>query len=383
MYNLEDHYIYDEYLYDNMSRINQLDNELINGLQVAAIDVLKSLIAIPSFSKEEDKTAAILIDFFAARKIKTERLINNIWATNLHFDSKKPSLLLNSHHDTVKPNKGYTVDPFHPFEKEGKLYGLGSNDAGGCLVSLLATFLYFYDKENLPYNIIFAASAEEEISGHDGIELILPQLPKIEFGIVGEPTKLELAIAERGLMVLDVIATGKAGHAARDEGENALYKILADLDWFRNYQFDKVSELLGQVKMTATVIETDNKQHNVVPSNCKMVVDVRVNELYTFEEVLATIGQHVKSEVTPRSLRMRSSGIALDHVIIKAGLALGKGYYGSVTTSDKALMPFPTLKMGPGDSARSHTADEFIFTNEIKEGVTTYIQLLTTIFNHE
>ena len=360
-----------------------LDNELINGLQMDAIDLLKSLIAIPSFSKEEDKTAAILIDFFAARKIKTERLINNIWATNLHFDSNKPSLLLNSHHDTVKPNKGYTVDPFHPFEKEGKLYGLGSNDAGGCLVSLLATFLYFYDKENLPYNIIFAASAEEEISGHDGIELILPKLPKIEFGIVGEPTKLELAIAERGLMVLDVIATGKAGHAAREEGENALYKILADLDWFRNYQFDKVSELLGQVKMTATVIETDNKQHNVVPSNCKMVVDVRVNELYTFEEVLATIGQHVKSEVTPRSLRMRSSGIALDHVIIKAGLALGKGYYGSVTTSDKALMPFPTLKMGPGDSARSHTADEFIFTNEIKEGVTTYIQLLITIFNHE
>ena len=360
-----------------------LDNELINGLQMDAIDLLKSLIAIPAFSKEEDKTAAILIDFFAARKIKTERLINNIWATNLHFDSNKPSLLLNSHHDTVKPNKGYTVDPFHPFEKEGKLYGLGSNDAGGCLVSLLATFLYFYDKENLPYNIIFAASAEEEISGHDGIELILPKLPKIEFGIVGEPTKLELAIAERGLMVLDVIATGKAGHAAREEGENALYKILADLDWFRNYQFDKVSELLGQVKMTATVIETDNKQHNVVPSNCKMVVDVRVNELYTFEEVLATIGQHVKSEVTPRSLRMRSSGIALDHVIIKAGLALGKGYYGSVTTSDKALMPFPTLKMGPGDSARSHTADEFIFTNEIKEGVTTYIQLLTTIFNHE
>lgn len=275
------------------------------------------------------------------------------------------------------------MDPFSPIETEGKLYGLGSNDAGGCLVSLIATFLYFYDQQNLPYNIIFVASAEEEISGHDGIELVLPQLPKIEFGIVGEPTQMEMAIAERGLLVLDVVATGKAGHAARSEGENALYKILSDLDWFKNYQFEKVSEILGQVKMTVTVIETDNKQHNVVPSTCKMVVDVRVNELYSFEEILATIAQHVKSEVTPRSLRLRSTGIALDHVIIKAGLSIGKGYYGSVTTSDKALMTFPTLKMGPGDSARSHTADEFIFINEIEEGIMTYIQLISTIFNNE
>ncbi len=360
-----------------------LNTELIHLLQMDAINLLKSLIAIPSFSKEENITADTLIKFLEARKIKAEQLKNNIWATNLHFDINKPTLLLNSHHDTVKPNKGYTVDPYDPFEKEGKLYGLGSNDAGGCLVSLLATFLYYYDKENLPYNIIFAASAEEEISGHDGIELVLTQLPKIAFGIVGEPTKLELAIAERGLMVLDVIANGKAGHAAREEGENALYKILSDLDWFKNYQFDKVSELLGEVKMTVTVIETDNKQHNVVPSNCKMVVDVRVNELYSFEEVLATIQQHVKSEVTPRSLRLRSSGISLDHVLVKAGLSLGKGYYGSVTTSDKALMPFSTLKIGPGDSARSHTADEFIYTNEINEGITIYIQLLSTIFNNE
>ncbi|MGI9138744.1 MAG: M20 family metallo-hydrolase [Sediminibacterium sp.] len=357
--------------------------EFIQQLQKDAIHLLKLLIATPSFSKEEDKTANTLIEFFHARKIKPQQIKNNLWVTNLYFDEKKPSLLLNSHHDTVKPNKGYTVDPFDPFEKEGKLYGLGSNDAGGCLVSLLATFLYFYEHVDLPYNIIFAASAEEEISGHDGIELLLPKMPKIAFGIVGEPTKLELAIAERGLMVLDVIATGKAGHAARDEGENALYKILCDLDWFKNFQFDKVSDLLGNVKMTVTVIETDNKQHNVVPSNCKMVVDVRVNELYSFEEVLATIKQHVKSEVTPRSLRLRSSGIPLDHVLVKAGLSLGKGYYGSVTTSDKALMPFSTLKMGPGDSARSHTADEFIYTNEINEGIITYIQLLSTIFNNE
>ena len=359
------------------------NSEFINVLQKEAIDLLKSLIAIPSFSKEEDKTAAVLFDFLQDRHVKTERLKNNIWATNLYFDQNKPTLLLNSHHDTVRPNKGYTMDPHMAFEEEGKLFGLGSNDAGGCLVSLLATFLYYYEKENLPYNILFVASAEEEISGPEGIELLLPHLPKIEFGIVGEPTQLELAIAERGLMVLDVIATGKAGHAAREEGENALYKILSDLEWFKNYQFEKISELLGKVKMTVTVIETDNKQHNVVPSNCKLVVDVRVNELYSFEEILTTIKHHVQSEVTPRSLRLRSSSIPLDHVLVKAGLSLGKGYYGSVTTSDKALMTFPNVKMGPGDSARSHTADEFIYINEIKEGVTTYIQLLSTIFNNE
>ena len=360
-----------------------LNTEFIHILQKEAIDLLKSLIVTPSFSKEEDRTAGILNDFLQTRKIKTERLKNNIWVTNLYFDMNKPTLLLNSHHDTVKPNKGYTIDPFDPIENEGKLYGLGSNDAGGCLVSLLATFLYFYHQENLPYNIVFVASAEEEISGKEGIEMVLPLLPKIVFGIVGEPTKLEMAIAERGLIVLDVIATGKAGHAAREEGENALYKILADLDWFKNYQFDKVSDLLGKVKMTVTVLETDNKQHNIVPSNCKMVVDVRVNELYDFEEVLTTIRHHVKSEVTPRSLRLKSSCISLDHILVKAGLSLGKGYYGSVTTSDKALMSFPTLKMGPGDSARSHIADEFIYTNEINQGIITYIQLLSIIFNNE
>lgn len=272
------------------------------------------------------------------------------------------------------------MDPFSPIENEGKLFGLGSNDAGGCLVSLIACFLFYYDQQNLPYNIILVASAEEEISGHDGIELAIKSLPPIDFGIVGEPTLLEMAIAERGLMVLDVVAKGKAGHAAREEGESALYKILPDLNWFRTFQFDKVSDLLGAVKMSVTVIETDNKQHNVVPSTCKMVVDVRVNELYSFEEILAIIDKNVQSTVTPRSLRMRSTGIALDHVLITSGMKLGKGYYGSVTTSDKALMPFPTLKMGPGDSARSHTADEFIYLNEIEEGVSTYIQLLSTIF---
>ncbi len=362
-----------------MSPSSTIHNTNTSVLQKDAIDLLKKLIAIPSFSKEEDKTALALTQFFADRNIKVNTIKNNIWATNLHFDANKPSILLNSHHDTVKPNKGYTNEPFSPIEKEGKLYGLGANDAGGCLVSLIACFLHFYAMPNLGYNIIFVASAEEEISGHDGIELVLPQIPTIDFGIVGEPTKMEMAIAERGLLVLDVVATGKAGHAAREEGENAIYKILADIEWFKNYQFEKVSDLLGKVKMTVTVIDTDNKQHNVVPSTCKMVVDVRVNELYSFEEVLKTIQENVKGEVKPRSVRMRSTSIALDHVLVKAGKDLGKGHYGSVTTSDKALMPFATLKMGPGDSARSHTADEFIYIKEIEEGIVDYIQLLEKI----
>ncbi|MFA9205706.1 MAG: M20 family metallo-hydrolase [Burkholderiaceae bacterium] len=362
-----------------MSQEKDIQNTNTSVLQKEAIDLLKTLIAIPSFSKEEDKTALALTEFFADRNIKVNTIKNNIWVANLYFDATKPSILLNSHHDTVKPNKGYTNEPFSPIEKEGKLYGLGANDAGGCLVSLIACFLHFYALPNLGYNIIFVGSAEEEISGHDGIELVLPQLPKIEFGIVGEPTKMDMAIAERGLLVLDVVATGKAGHAAREEGESALYKILPDIEWFKNYQFDKVSDLLGSVKMSVTVIETDNKQHNVVPSTCKMVVDMRVNELYSFEEVLATIQENVHAAVKPRSLRLRSTSIGLDHVLIKAGKDLGKGYYGSVTTSDKALMPFPTLKMGPGDSARSHTADEFIYSKEIEEGILTYIQLLEKI----
>lgn len=359
---------------------NKINIQNIESLQEEAKQLLKKLIATPSFSKEEDSTATIIETFLQSHSVKTNRVQNNIWATNLHYDAVKPTILLNSHHDTVKPNKGYTIDPFSPIEKEGKLFGLGSNDAGGCLVSLIACFLYFYDHIDLPCNIILIASAEEEISGFNGIELALKEVPTIDFGIVGEPTLLEMAIAERGLMVLDVEATGVAGHAAREEGENALYKILPDIEWFKTFQFDRVSDLLGAVKMTVTVIETDNKAHNVVPSICKMVVDVRVNELYSFEEILATIQANVQSNVQPRSLRLRSSGIVLDHVVVKAGLSLGKRYYGSVTTSDKALMPFPALKMGPGDSARSHTADEFIYLKEIEEGVLTYIQLLSTIF---
>lgn len=352
----------------------------MNGnLYENAVLLLKQLIATPSFSKQESGTAAIIAAFFDTHKVVYTRLGNNIYSSNKYYDINKPAVLLNSHHDTVMPNKGYTLDPFSPIEKEGKLFGLGSNDAGGCLVSLIATFLHFYEQEDIKYNIVFAASAEEEISGVNGIELVLPHLGKIDFGIVGEPTKLEMAVAERGLMVIDCVAPGTAGHAARNEGENALYKALDDINWIRSYQFKKVSPLLGEMHLTATVIETENKQHNVVPPQCKFVLDVRVNELYTFEEVLEVLKTNLKSTVTPRSTRMKSTAISLDHPLVKAGIYLGKGYYGSPTTSDKALMPFPTLKMGPGDSARSHTADEFIYLEEIKEGIETYIKMVAQI----
>lgn len=348
-------------------------------LYTDAIDLLKQLIATPSFSKEENDTAEILMNFFAVRGVDHARVGNNIYARNKYYDVSKPSVLLNSHHDTVKPNKGYTIDPFTPVEKDGKLYGLGSNDAGGCLVSLIATFLHFYNTQNAKHNVVFAASAEEEISGVNGIELVLPYLGNIDYGIVGEPTKLEMAVAERGLMVIDCTAHGRAGHAARNEGENALYKAVDDINWIRNKRFARLSDLLGESRLTATVIETENKQHNVVPSQCKYVIDVRVNELYGFEEILAELKENLKSDFKPRTTRMKSTSIPLDHILVKAGMALGKGYYGSPTTSDKALMPFPTLKMGPGDSARSHTADEYIFLSEIEEGIGTYIKLVEQI----
>jgi acetylornithine deacetylase len=344
-----------------------------------ALGLLKQLISTPSFSKEENDTADIIVKFFEDRGVLCSRVGNNIYAKNKHYDVNRPSILLNSHHDTVKPNKGYTMDPFSPIVKEGKLFGLGSNDAGGCLVSLIATFLHFYDKANTNHNVVFAASAEEEISGVNGIELVLPYLGNIDFGIVGEPTKLEMAVAERGLMVIDCVAQGRSGHAARNEGENALYKAVDDINWIRNYKFEKVSDLLGESRLTVTVIETENKQHNVVPSTCKYVIDVRVNELYTFEEILEALKENLKSQFKPRTTRMKSTSIKLDHPLVKAGIALGKGYYGSPTTSDKALMPFPTLKMGPGDSARSHTADEFIYLSEIEDGVNTYIKMVEYI----
>lgn len=348
-------------------------------LQNEAVELLKELIATPSFSKEEDQTAGILCRFIGAKGIEHTRVGNNVFALNKYFDEKKPTILLNSHHDTVKPNFQYTKDPFSPVVEDGKLFGLGSNDAGGCLVSLIVTFLYFYDKQDLKYNIIIAATAEEEISGTGGIEYTLPYLPTIDCAIVGEPTQMQMAVAERGLMVLDCISHGKAGHAARNEGENAIYKALKDIEWFRNFHFEKVSDLLGPSKMNVTVIETENKAHNVVPAVCKFVVDTRINELYSFEEVVDIIKANVLCEVNPRSTRLRSTSIALDHPLVKAGLNLGRTYYGSPTTSDKALMPFPALKMGPGDSARSHTANEYIYINEIQQGIELYIQLLNQV----
>ena len=344
-----------------------------------AVGLLKQLIATPSFSKEENDTAEIICAFFQKHTIPYARVGNNVYAKNRQYDTSKPSILLNSHHDTVLPNKGYSLDPFTPVEKDGKLFGLGSNDAGGCLVSLMATFLHFYNQPHTTHNVVFAASAEEEISGVNGIELVLPFLGNINFGIVGEPTKLEMAVAERGLMVIDCLALGRAGHAARNEGENALYKAVDDINWIRNYKFDRVSNLLGDSRLTVTVIDTDNKQHNVVPAQCKFVIDVRVNELYSFEEILEALKLNLKSQFKPRTTRMKSTSIALDHPLVLAGIQLGKGYYGSPTTSDKALMPFPTLKMGPGDSARSHTADEFIYLKEIEDGIATYIKMVEQI----
>ncbi|HMR85241.1 MAG TPA: M20 family metallo-hydrolase [Niabella sp.] len=344
-----------------------------------AVNLLKQLVRTPSFSKEEDKTAAIIKAHLESFGIAANQSGNNILAKNKHFDASKPTVLLNSHHDTVKPNPNYTLDPFEPIEKDGKMFGLGSNDAGGCLVSLIATFIHFYDKENLKYNIMLVASAEEEISGYNGIEAVVKELPPVAFAIVGEPTLLQMAVAERGLMVLDGIAYGKAGHAARNEGENAISKAIKDIEWFHSYQFERVSPLLGPNKMSVTVIETENKAHNVVPAICRYVVDVRVNELYTFEEVLAAIKQHIQSEIKPRSTRLRSTSISTEHPIIKAGLNMGKTMYGSPTTSDKALMPFPALKMGPGDSARSHTADEFIYLGEIEKGIRDYVEMIKMV----
>ena len=342
------------------------------------LDLLQKLIVLPSLSKEEALTAAVINTFLKERGVITHRKENNIWAFNKYYDASKPTILLNSHHDTVKPNPGYTRDPFSADLEEGKLFGLGSNDAGASLVSLIACFLHFHEQENLNYNLCLAATAEEEISGKNGLELIIPELGPLEFAIVGEPTLMDLAIAERGLMVLDCVSHGKAGHAAREEGENAIYKAIKDIEWFRTYEFAKKSSLFGQIKMSVTVIEAGS-QHNVVPAICKFTVDVRVTDTYKNEEVLRIIRQNVDCDIHPRSTRLKSSSISIDHPIVVAGIDLGRKTYGSPTTSDQALLDIPSLKMGPGDSARSHMADEFIYVNEIKEGIDLYIQLISKI----
>lgn len=348
-------------------------------LKQEAIALLRHLITLPSFSKDEWQTASEITKFLSGKGVQVTRVGNNVLALNKFFDSSKPTILLNSHHDTVRPNSNYTRDPFDGKIEDGKLYGLGSNDAGGCLVALMMTFLHYYETDSLQYNLAYAATAEEEISGAGGIENALKFLPPIDCAIVGEPTLMQMAIAEKGLVVLDCTAMGKAGHAARNEGENAIYKAVKDIEWISNHHFEKVSDLLGPVKMSVTVIETDNKAHNVVPAQCKFVIDVRVNEQYTLEEVVETIKKNINSDVTPRSLRIRSSFISLQHPLVRSGISLGLTYYGSPTTSDKALMSFPALKIGPGDSARSHMADEYIYVEEIKNGIDIYIQVLSEI----
>ncbi|WP_461453287.1 M20 family metallo-hydrolase [Mucilaginibacter sp.] len=340
-----------------------------------AVALLQQLISIPSFSKEEDKTADAIHEFMQERGITMHRKLNNLWAWNKYFDDSKPTILLNSHHDTVKPNSGYTRDPYEPKIEDGKLYGLGSNDAGGCLVSLISVFLYFYDKQNLKYNFCLATTAEEEISGVNGLELIIPELGQLDFGIVGEPTLMQLAIAERGLMVLDCTAHGKAGHAAREEGENAIYNALPDIEWFRTFRFPKESEVFGPIKMSVTIINAGS-QHNVVPASCVFTVDVRVTDAYKNEEVLEIIRQHVKCDVKPRSIRLKPSSIDKNHPIVQAGIALGRTTYGSPTTSDQSLLDIQSIKVGPGDSARSHTADEFVYVDEIREGIELYVKML-------
>lgn len=341
----------------------------------SAVHLLHQLIGTPSFSREEEGTAAILFAVLKDQGVVVQQQENNVWARNKHWQETKPVILLNSHHDTVKPASGYTKDPFVPQVEGDTLFGLGSNDAGGPLVSLLFTFLHFYEQEDLPFNLIFAATAEEEISGPNGIAKLLPELGVIQLGIVGEPTQMQMAIAEKGLMVIDGEALGKSGHAARDEGINALYLATEDIQWIRNFEFPKVSPMLGAVKATVTQIKAGT-QHNVVPDRCDFVIDVRTNELYSNWDAFTILQSNTQSILKARSFRLNSSRLEADHSIVQRGRSLGLTTFGSPTLSDQALMGFPTLKIGPGDSARSHTADEYIKISEIRAGIETYIKLL-------
>ena len=351
---------------------------MMDRLVVRAKKLLMELINTQSFSGEEENTALLIENFLKEDGIRYQRDHHNVWAVNQYFDESKPSILLNSHHDTVKPNKGYTRDPFQAEVSEGKIFGLGSNDAGGSLVSLISCFVYFYTKKNLKYNLILLASAEEENSGAHGIRSMVPLMPEIDFAIVGEPTEMQLAVAEKGLLVLDCYAHGEAGHAAHSKGNNSIYKAMEAIKWFETYSFKKVSETLNDTKMTVTQVEAGN-QHNVVPSVCHFVVDIRVNDRYTNLEVLDIIKKNVEVEVKERSTRLNSSSIPIDHEIVIAGVEMGREIYGSPTLSDQSNLSCPSLKMGPGDSLRSHTADEFIYENEINQGVELYIDLLKHI----
>ena len=354
----------------------------LESLTSDALELLKKLIATPSFSGEEGETAALIRKWLESREIPCEQIGNNIIAKNAHFTQGKPTLLLNSHHDTVRPNKGYTRDPFAPTEEEGKLYGLGSNDAGGCLVSLLACFAYWHKQAGLSHNLLMVASAEEENSGPNSLRGILQDLPQIDVAIVGEPTEMHLAIAEKGLVVFDATVTGTPSHAAHPNADNAIYNTIPVLEWFKNYSFPKVSETLGEVKLTVTQIE-GGKQHNAVPAHVDLVLDVRVNDCYTNAEISEILQRESPCSLRPRSLRLNSSSIDPGHPLVLGGKALGRKTYGSPTLSDQAALSCPSLKMGPGLSLRSHSADEFIVVEEVVEGVSIYIAMLERFLKPE
>ena len=339
-----------------------------------AIQLLKQLIATPSASREEGAAADFLQAHIEELGYLCNRLGNNVWIMSPGFDLNKPTILLNSHIDTVRPAQGWTIDPFTPIEKNGKLYGLGSNDAGASLVSLLHVFFALTEKEQA-YNLIFAASAEEEISGTNGMEILVKELPKIDVAIVGEPTNMQAAIAEKGLLVLDCTVFGKSGHAARNEGENAIYKAMPIIEQLKNYRFSKVSDLLGEVNVNVTMISA-GVQHNVVPDRCDFTVDIRFTECYTNKEILAEIQSQADCEVKARSLRLKSSSIDRKNPFVLRCKEMGLQMYGSPTMSDQTFMHFPSLKIGPGSSARSHTTDEFVYLSEIDEAIRVYMELL-------
>ena len=347
-------------------------------LSEKAIALLHDLIAIQSFSSEENKTAARIGQWFNEHNIPFQQQDYNVYAINKAFDKNKPTLLLNSHHDTVKPNSAYTKDPFHPHVEDGKLYGLGSNDAGGALVSLIALFTHYYDHPNPQYNLILAATAEEESSGPNGLNSLLPTLPPIDVAIVGEPTLMQLAIAEKGLVVFDGKVEGTASHAAHPNTDNPILKLPEVLQWLSDFDFDKESEVLGPVKLTVTQVSA-GKQHNVVPAAVDLVIDVRVNDCYSNQEIVDLLQKEAPLSLTPRSTDLNSSSIPADHPLVQAGIELGRSTYGSPTLSDQAKLSCPSLKLGPGDSTRSHTANEFIYVSEIEEGIDLYIQLLKKI----
>lgn len=343
-----------------------------------AVKLLKKIIATPSMSRDEYNVSLIIEGFFTENQLKVNRFKNNIWAANKYYDPAKPSILLNTHHDTVKPNKAYTLDPFIPVERDGKIFGLGSNDAGASLVAMAQTFLYFYEAQDLSHNLVIALTAEEEISGLDGIEALFPQLPNVELAIVGEPTKMNLALAEKGLLVIDGEMLGTPSHAAHPNNDNAIVKCMKDLQNILGFKFPKVSDYLGEVKVTLSVINAGT-QHNVVPEKCNFTLDVRVTDEYTNREVFEIVQSQMKSKLTPRSFRLKSSKIDVNHPVVQAGLALGRTTYGSQTSSDQAIIPCPSVKLGPGDSLRSHTADEFVGISEIREGIDVYIKILEKI----